>query len=262
MNFIHEIDKDVTTIVQNSSKILQQDMPNLDEMLLSNSSSCSQEKIYGMENSNAMAEFKSSIFDNVIPFEILMREEFSDVNLVIGTNIIAVHQIILASHSNFLERILKDHNTLKEYGINENDKFRERLHLLDKTSVVLSEFSLEAVTKMVHFLYSGELISDSGGLGELKNLASALEMQFLETQVIELETRLSIENKNEGYAQNASDKDIIKKDRNIEFNLNDSDMNNDGKVQNKVVLENNSVPEADDLTNATFITLSGLENLG
>ena len=46
--------------------------------------------------------FKSSIFDSVTPFEVLMVEEFSDLNLVIGSHIIAVHQLILASHSKLI----------------------------------------------------------------------------------------------------------------------------------------------------------------
>ena len=48
------------------------------------------------------ARFASSFFDSVTPFEVLMVEELSDVNLVIGSNIIAVHQIILAAHSTLL----------------------------------------------------------------------------------------------------------------------------------------------------------------
>ena len=46
--------------------------------------------------------FKSSIFDSVTPFEVLMVEEFSDLNLVIGSHIIGVHQLILASHSKLI----------------------------------------------------------------------------------------------------------------------------------------------------------------
>ena len=46
--------------------------------------------------------FKSSVFDSVTPFEVLMVEEFSDLNLVIGSHIIAVHQLVLASHSKLI----------------------------------------------------------------------------------------------------------------------------------------------------------------
>ena len=46
--------------------------------------------------------FKSSIFDSVTPFEVLMVEEFSDLNLVIGSHIIGVHQLVLASHSKLI----------------------------------------------------------------------------------------------------------------------------------------------------------------
>ena len=46
--------------------------------------------------------FKSSIFDNVTSFEVLMVEEFSDLNLVIGSHIIGVHQLVLASHSKLI----------------------------------------------------------------------------------------------------------------------------------------------------------------
>jgi len=203
-------------------------------------------------------EFKSSIFDDVTPFEILMRDEFSDVNLVIGSNIIAVHQIILASHSDFLENILNDQNKLKEYGINENFKYQERLHLLDKTSVVLSEFSLESVTKMVHFLYSGELISESRGLEELQLLASTLQMTFLESQVLELKNRLnlkeditldSVETSAHGHSGHL--------DTFNGFNFN-VECSKDG---NKVLTVDEG-SNADDLNNASFITLSGLENLG
>ena len=48
------------------------------------------------------ARFTSSFFDSVTPFEVLMVEKLSDVNLMIGSNIIAVHQIILAAHSTLL----------------------------------------------------------------------------------------------------------------------------------------------------------------
>ena len=46
--------------------------------------------------------FKSSMFDSVTPFEVLMVEEFSDLNLVIGSHIIGVHQLVLASHSKLI----------------------------------------------------------------------------------------------------------------------------------------------------------------
>lgn len=59
-------------------------------------------------------EFKSSIFDDVTPFEILMKEEFSDVNFVIGSNIIGVHQLILASHSVHLQQVLTDHGDVRD----------------------------------------------------------------------------------------------------------------------------------------------------
>ena len=55
-----------------------------------------------VENEVIGARFKSSIFDSVTPFEVLMVEEFSDLNLVIGSHIIAVHQLILASHSKLI----------------------------------------------------------------------------------------------------------------------------------------------------------------
>ena len=48
------------------------------------------------------ASFKSSMFDSVTAFEVLMVDEFSDLNLVIGSHIIAVHQLVLASHSPLL----------------------------------------------------------------------------------------------------------------------------------------------------------------
>ena len=48
------------------------------------------------------ASFKSSMFDSVTAFEVLMVDEFSDLNLVIGSHIIAVHQLVLASHSQLL----------------------------------------------------------------------------------------------------------------------------------------------------------------
>ena len=190
-------------------------------------------------------EFKSSIFDDVTPFEILMKEEFSDVNLVIGTNIIAVHQIILASHSDYLDNILNDHNKLKEYGINENLKIQEKFHFLDKTSIVLSEFSLESVTKMVHFLYSGELISEANGLEKLLILAKSLQMTFLESQILELQSQLCVNNdshsKSKGFYNNSS-----------------LCLIQDGNVN--IVAED--VQNSTDLSNASLITLRGLENLG
>ena len=35
---------------------------------------------------------RSTMFEGVTPFDILMRDEYSDMNLVIGVNIIAVHR--------------------------------------------------------------------------------------------------------------------------------------------------------------------------
>ena len=210
--------------------------------------------------SNDKTEFRSSIFDDVTPFEILMREEYSDVNLVIGTNIIAVHQIILASHSNFLDNILNDHNKLKEYGINENIKFQERFHLLDKTSIVLSEFSLQAVTKMVHFLYSGELISDTNGLDELKTLASTLQMTFLETQVLELESRLSVIDEANPHDSTVTNVDL---ENGVNFNFGTlNDLSIESNSDNNIILDESMGQDSDVLNNASFITLSGLENLG
>ena len=81
---------------------------------------------------------------NVTPFEILTRNEFSDVNLVIGFNIIVVQQLILSPYSDYIDNIFNNHNKpryfsarlklwtwtkpnnkLKEYGINENFKLLE-----------------------------------------------------------------------------------------------------------------------------------------
>ena len=41
-------------------------------------------------------EFRTPVFDSATPFEILMIEELSDVNLIIRGNIIAVHKLIHA----------------------------------------------------------------------------------------------------------------------------------------------------------------------
>ena len=168
-------------------------------------------------------EFGSTLFEGATPFDILMRDEFSDMNLVIGTNIIAVHQLVLASHSSFLHQILGEHNKHLLRGDEGVD--RKCLQLLDKTSLILPDFSLESVTKMVHFLYSGELVSDFHGLQELKILSQNLQLPSLILHVEELLARLSL---NAG--EEVTEADII-------FN------------------------NCEDINNASFITLSGLETL-
>ena len=171
-----------------------------------------------MRESRSKEEFKTPVFDNATPFEILMIEELSDVNLIIRGNIIGVHQLVLASHSQYLESILVEHNQLKETGAENSPSLHNR------TRLVLPDFSLESVTKMVHFLYSGELISDLAGLSELKSLAQTLQLPSLLSQVDELESRLSMkENTSELFGDNFS--------------------------------------SCDDINNASFITLSGLEHL-
>jgi hypothetical protein len=57
---------------------------------------------YSPEVAGPPARFSSSIFDSVTPFSVLMVEELSDLNLVIGSHIIAVHQLVLAAHSQLL----------------------------------------------------------------------------------------------------------------------------------------------------------------
>ena len=58
--------------------------------------------LVNQQNNEISSHFASSMFDSVTPFEVLMVEELSDLNLIIGTNIITVHQLILASHSSML----------------------------------------------------------------------------------------------------------------------------------------------------------------
>ena len=50
--------------------------------------------------------------------------------------------------------------------------------------MVLADFSLGAVTAMVHFLYSGELISDRTTLPELRTIASQLGLDALKRHVV------------------------------------------------------------------------------
>ena len=170
----------------------------------------------------SIVDLRTPVFDNTTPFEILMIEEFSDVNLVIRGNIIAVHQLILASHSPYLEGMLVEHTDLKEPGVAENSP---GLH--NRTRLMLPDFSLESVTKMVHFLYSGELISDLAGLSELKSLAETLAMPSLSSQVAELEKRLAL----------------------------DENLSEDSQLFGE------NFSSCDDINNASFITLSGLEHL-
>ena len=130
------------------------------------------------------------MFEGVTPFDILMRDEYSDMNLVIGVNIIAVHQLVLASHSSFLHEVLVEHNKhlLREAA----NGMQDNLQLLDKPSLILPDASLESVTKMVHFLYSGELVSNFDGLKELRSLANNLKLSSLILHVEELEARFSV----------------------------------------------------------------------
>ena len=163
------------------------------------------------------------MFEGVTPFDILMRDEYSDMNLVIGVNIIAVHQLVLASHSSFLHEVLVEHNKhlLREAA----NGMQDNLQLLDKPSLILPDASLESVTKMVHFLYSGELVSNFDGLKELRSLANNLKLSSLILHVEELEARLSL---------NAGE-----------------------EITEADIISNN----CDDINNASFITLSGLETL-
>ena len=167
---------------------------------------------------------RNTLFEGVTPFDILMRDEFSDINLVIGVNIIAAHQLVLASHSSFLHEVMVEHNRHLLRGV-ANGIQDDKLQLLDKPSLILPDSSLEAVTKMVHFLYSGELVSNLDGLKELRNLANNLKLSSLLLHVEELDARLSLNAREE-----ITEADII---------------------------ANN----CDDINNASFITLSGLETL-
>ena len=166
---------------------------------------------------------RSTLFEGVTPFDILMRDEFSDMNLVIGGNIIAVHQLVLASHSSFLHEVLVEHN--KHFLRGAPNGVQDSFQLLDKTSLILPYASLESVTKMVHFLYSGELVSNLDGLKELRSLADNLHLPSLLLHVEELEARLSL---------NAGE-----------------------EITEADIISNN----CEDINNASFITLSGLETL-
>jgi hypothetical protein len=44
--------------------------------------------------------------------QVLMREEFSDLNLVVGRNLIAVHQLVLGAHSSQVALVLLQQNRL------------------------------------------------------------------------------------------------------------------------------------------------------
>ena len=209
--------------------------------------------INGAESSIHIEEngFKSSIFDEVTPFEILMREEYSDVNLVIGSNIIAVHQIILACHSSFLRQLFLEHK-IKDHGINE-DTNSDKIHHLDKISVILDDFTLETVTKIVHFLYSGELISQSEGLVELQTLASALQMTFLNNQVIELKSQLLKEVKLQ-FSTN---------DDSVQSSANNIEQSEDFiEIPQESLCQDLEVHLAADENASSFLTLGGIETLG
>jgi hypothetical protein len=69
-----------------------------------------------------------------------MREEFSDLNLVVGSNMIAAHQLVLAAHSAQLAHLLAAHT---QVGIYQNIQVADTSQLLDKTSLVLAGFSLQ-----------------------------------------------------------------------------------------------------------------------
>lgn len=122
--------------------------------------------------------------------------------------------------------------------------------LLDRSALVLPECSLEAVTKMVHFLYSGELVSDQTGLAELSSLATSLQLPHLASQISVLQARLrhsgveDAEPKDAGYAE--------------------VQMERDGSPENLDAVETveNGLETCDEINNASFITLGGLENLG
>ena len=172
-------------------------------------------------------KFRRCIFDGVLPFDVLMREEFSDVNLVVGSSVIAAHGLVLAAHSSLLHTILGDREAT------EPRQQETVLHLADKTSLALHGFSLESVTKMVHFLYSGELISDLAGLSELRSLALTLHLPSLLLHIEELHSRLSAS------VQEA-------------FCPTPGDFSEEADI-----IANN----CDDINNASFITLGALENL-
>lgn len=158
-------------------------------------------------------ELKSPLFDDVAPFDILMREEFSDVRLHVGDQSIAVHQLVLAAHSPLLERMFSGHNNV------DTDQ--------EPVSLSLAEVEMITVTKMVEFLYSGQLLTDKDSLCPLLSLATRLQLWPLATQIEELQARLA-------------QQDIIREETEV--------------VKEEAITN-------DDLNNASFMSLSGLDNL-
>ena len=136
-----------------------------------------------------------------------MREEISDVNIIIGNNIIRAHQLVLASHSSYLETVLSQ--------VSSGDQETE-------VGLSLSMWSLESVTSMMHFLYSGQMLCQVTGLTELLSLAHTLQLRGMITQLEQLQTSLV------------------------------------STPAHTVVSE---MINNDDINNASFITLTGLDNL-
>jgi hypothetical protein len=48
--------------------------------------------------------------------QVLMREEFSDLNLVVGRNLIAVHQLVLGAHSSQVALVFSNVSISQRYG--------------------------------------------------------------------------------------------------------------------------------------------------
>ncbi|XP_023333558.1 zinc finger protein 2 homolog isoform X3 [Eurytemora carolleeae] len=129
---------------------------------------------------------QSYMFQNGQAYNIMMQEQCADLNIIVEQSIIRVDQLVLAAHSSLLEHMLKDLQVdiWPEIG-------RSRDHNLGKEepkiSLILPLVSLSIMTRIVHFLYSGELMYNKSELKEMREIADILKLRFLIQQLQELE---------------------------------------------------------------------------
>jgi len=121
---------------------------------------------------NLMDNDSRIISGHQFPFHLLFQESLHliDLTLVVDSCSIGVHQLILAAHSELLADLLQN---IEVEGA-------------EQAFLVLPSFSMGVVTKVVNFLYSGELVYEAGDLKEMKELVNLLKLRFLSVKLNEL----------------------------------------------------------------------------
>jgi len=92
---------------------------------------------------------------------------FVDVQIIVNRHVISVHSVVLAAHSKLLCDIIT-------FCLAQVDSST------DKIQIHLQDYSVSCVSKVLEFLYTGDLLYTESDLPEIRNLSQNLQLGYLQ----------------------------------------------------------------------------------